>query len=120
MRTTQRGMTFWEVLVAGGVISLGLFAAAGFQGRALQAADLARRESQAVQLAQGLLERSRLTGSLESREQAAWLSQLEHLLGPEAIGEASVVGEVLTVQVRWPDPARLTPRVVELRGRLAQ
>lgn len=120
MRSTQRGMTFWEVLVAGGVISVGVFAAAGFQWRALQAADLARRDSQAVQLAQGLLERSRLTGALEPHERAAWLTQLEDLLGPDTIGEARAVGGVLTVQIRRPDSASLTPQVIELRGRLAR
>ncbi|WP_375139497.1 type IV pilus modification PilV family protein [Pseudomonas entomophila] len=113
-------MTFWEVLVAGGVISLGLFAAAGFQGQALQAADLARRESQATQLAQGLLERSRLTGSLEPHERAGWLTELEALMGPDTVGEARVADGVLTVQIHWPEPGRSAPRVVELQGRLAR
>jgi len=113
-------MTFWEVLVAGGVISLGVFAAAGFQWRALQAADLARRDSQAVQLAQSLLERSRLTGALEPHERTAWQAQLEDLLGPDTIGEVNAVGGMLSVQIRRSDPAGLTPQVIELRGRLAQ
>jgi len=52
-------MTLLEVLLAVGVVAVGMFAAAGLQLRALQAAEDARRDGQALMAAHSEQERGR-------------------------------------------------------------
>ena len=59
MRAIQRGMTLLEVLLAVGVVAVGMFAAAGLQLRALQATEDARRDGQALMAAHSERERGR-------------------------------------------------------------
>ncbi|AYG43369.1 prepilin-type N-terminal cleavage/methylation domain-containing protein [Pseudomonas sp. Leaf58] len=60
MHARQRGMTLLEVLLAMLVVAVGMFAAAGLQLQALQAADSARRAGQAAMAAHSEQERGRL------------------------------------------------------------
>ncbi len=59
MRARQWGMTLLEVLLAVVVVAVGMFAAAGMQLQALQAADSARRDGQAAMAAHSEHERGR-------------------------------------------------------------
>jgi len=59
MHARQRGMTLMEVLLAVVVVAVGMFATAAIQLQALQAADSARRDGQAVMAAHSELERGR-------------------------------------------------------------
>ncbi|MBF8721563.1 prepilin-type N-terminal cleavage/methylation domain-containing protein [Pseudomonas sp. NY15372] len=99
MEARERGMTLLEVLLTIVVLALGLFAAAAQQMRGLQALDEARREAQAVFLAQGVLERSRAAGTLAPGEQDAWQARLVQLLGASAQGRVTGVGQGLVVEV---------------------
>lgn len=58
MHNDQRGMTFLEVLLALLVVTMGMFAAAALQLKALQATDGARREGQAALAAHAEHERN--------------------------------------------------------------
>lgn len=99
MDARERGMTLLEVVLTIVVLALGLFAAAAQQMRGLQALDDARRETQAVFLAQGLLERSRAAGTLAPGERAAWQGRLDQLLGVSAQGSVTEAGHALVVEV---------------------
>ncbi|GLO50892.1 hypothetical protein D3C76_663690 [compost metagenome] len=59
MHARQRGMTLLEVLLAVGVVAVGMFAAAGLQLQALQAAEDAHRDGQAAMAAHSEHERGR-------------------------------------------------------------
>jgi len=59
MRARQWGMTLLEVLLAVVRVRVGMFAAAGMQLQALQAADSARRDGQAAMAAHSEHERGR-------------------------------------------------------------
>ncbi|MFV3291160.1 prepilin-type N-terminal cleavage/methylation domain-containing protein [Pseudomonas sp. NY11955] len=59
MHVMQRGMTLLEVLLAMLVVAVGMFAAAGLQLQALQAADSAHRDGQAAMAVHSELERRR-------------------------------------------------------------
>lgn len=59
MHARQRGMTLLEVLLAVVVVAVGIFAAAGLQLQALQAAENARRDGQAAMAAYSEQERGR-------------------------------------------------------------
>lgn len=98
MDARERGMTLLEVVLTIVVLALGLFAAAAQQMRGLQALDDARRETQAVFLAQGLLERSRAAGTLAG-ERAAWQGRLDQILGVSAQGNVTEAGHALVVEV---------------------
>ncbi|MBK5002761.1 prepilin-type N-terminal cleavage/methylation domain-containing protein [Pseudomonas sp. S31] len=62
MRTQQRGMTLLEVLLAMGVLAVGLFASASMQMRALQATEAAFTDTRAALAAHSLQERARTAG----------------------------------------------------------
>lgn len=68
MHTKQRGMTLLEVLLAVLVVSVGMFAAAGLQLRALQAFDSARRDGQVALAEHTVLERARAAGTRVVRQ----------------------------------------------------
>lgn len=102
MGAREGGMTLLEVLLAVTVLTLGLFASAALQLRGLQAVEGARREAQALQLAQGMLERVRAAGAIEAGEEAAWQSRLIQVLGGAAQGRMSLAGGVLVLDVDWP------------------
>ena len=59
MHARQQGMTLLEVLLAVGVVAVGMFAAAGLQLQALQAAEDARRDGKAAMAAHSEQERGR-------------------------------------------------------------
>lgn len=59
MHARQRGMTLMEVLLAVVVVAVGMFATAAIQLQALQAADSARRDGQAVMAVHSEHERRR-------------------------------------------------------------
>ena len=59
MHAWQKGMTLLEVLLAVVVVAVGMFAAAAIQLQALQAADSARRDGQAVMATHSERERGR-------------------------------------------------------------
>ena len=59
LHARQRGMTLLEVLLAVVVVAVGIFAAAGLQLQALQAAEDARRDGQAAMAAHSEQERGR-------------------------------------------------------------
>ena len=59
MHARQRGMTLMEVLLAVVVVAVGMFSTASIQLQALQAADSARRDGQAVMATHSERERGR-------------------------------------------------------------
>lgn len=59
MREQQRGMTLLEVLLAMGVLAVGLFAAASLQLQALRATEAALGDTQAALAAHAEQERAR-------------------------------------------------------------
>ncbi|CAM3916901.1 putative membrane protein [Pseudomonas reidholzensis] len=117
MRTKARGMTLLEVILGLAVLALGVLAAAVLQVRALQATDSARRDSQATHLAQGLLERARAAGGLQSGELLQWQRQVREVLGDQAQGRVSRAGARLVVQIDWPDARAPAPPGIRLQGR---
>ena len=62
MRMQQRGMTLLEVLLAMGVLAIGLFASASMQLRALQATEAAFTDTRAALATHSLQERVRAAG----------------------------------------------------------
>ncbi|MDH0304681.1 MULTISPECIES: type IV pilus modification protein PilV [unclassified Pseudomonas] len=118
MRTREGGMTLLEVLLAMTVLALGLFASAALQLRGLQATDGARRTGQALQLAQGMLERTRAAGSLEAGVQAAWQAQVARQLGESAQGRLSLSAGMLTLELDWPG-ADQQRQSLSLQGRVS-
>ncbi|MDZ3993883.1 prepilin-type N-terminal cleavage/methylation domain-containing protein [Pseudomonas sp. Teo4] len=62
MRTMEQGVTLLEVLLAVLVVSLGAFAAAAVQLRAMQATESARLDGQAALAAHSEQERDRAKG----------------------------------------------------------
>lgn len=62
MRTMEQGMTLLEVLLAVLVVSMGVFAVAALQLRALQATEAARHDGHAALAAHSERERSRAKG----------------------------------------------------------
>ncbi len=102
MDVRERGMTLLEVLLAVTVLTLGLFASAALQLRGLQAVEGARREGQALHLAQGMLERVRAAEAIEAGEEAAWQLRLTQVLGGAAQGRMNLAGGVLVLDVDWP------------------
>ncbi|AZL72292.1 MULTISPECIES: type IV pilus modification protein PilV [Pseudomonas] len=101
MWAREGGMTLLEVLVAMMVLALGVFMAAALQVRGLQASDNARREGQALQLLQGMLERVRAAGALSAADQAAWQVQVPAVLGASAEGRVSHSAGWLMLEVHW-------------------
>lgn len=120
MRINERGMTLLEVLLALLVLALGLFAAAALQLRALQASEASRQDTQAVQLAQELLERVRAAGALDASALSAWQTRLVTGLGASAHGRARREGHQWRVEIRWQAPGDDAWRIVELPGEVAQ
>lgn len=117
MRTTERGMTLLEVVLAVLVLALGLIAGAALQVRALQATDGARRDSQAVHLAQGMLERARAAGGLDASEVLQWQAQVKAALGERAVGQVAGADPRLVVNVQWPDARDAAHPGIRLEGR---
>lgn len=114
MQATERGMTLLEVLLTISVLAIGLFAAAGQQLRGLQVSDEALRGSQAVFLAQGLLERGRAAGTLQVAEQADWQPRIKRLLGASAQGGVTGSGESWSLEIHRSDQP-----LIFLQGRLS-
>ncbi|WP_081941293.1 type IV pilus modification protein PilV [Pseudomonas soli] len=117
MRAKEGGMTLLEVLLAMTVLALGVFAAAALQVRGMQAAESARRDGQALQLAQGMLERVRASGTLEAGEESAWRSRVTQVLGTSAQGRIRRHADMLELQVSWPAQAEGRPPL-QLQGRV--
>lgn len=99
----EQGVTLLEVMAALVVVSLGVFAAAQLQVQALQAADGALRRSQAVQVAQDLLERVRASGRLGGEELGNLRRNTELFAGASGESQASMEGGRVRVSVRWAD-----------------
>ncbi|BBR52350.1 prepilin-type N-terminal cleavage/methylation domain-containing protein [Pseudomonas guariconensis] len=114
MQARERGITLLEVLLTMTVLALGLFAAAAQQLRGLQISDEARRDSQAVYLAQGLLERGRAVGVLPEDERADWQGRIRRLLGASAQGRATGAGETWSLEIH-----RSGQALISLRGRVS-
>ncbi|MDF0729161.1 prepilin-type N-terminal cleavage/methylation domain-containing protein [Pseudomonas entomophila] len=119
MKSRAQGMTLLEVLLALLALGLGLFASAALQVRAQQATEGARRDTQAVHLAQGLLEQARAAGRLQAGDLANWRAQLARQLGASAEGRAVRQGELLALEVRWRDPREAGWQVIHLHGKVA-
>lgn len=96
-------MTLIEVLVALVVVSLGLFAAAKLQWRALQGTDSAQKSSQAIWLAHGVLEHSRSAAGVGAPERLEFQRRVEAFAGPTGRGEIVEDAGGTTVRVAWSD-----------------
>jgi type IV pilus assembly protein PilV len=116
MRVKEGGMTLLEVLLAMTVLALGVFASAALQVRGLQAGDSARRDSQALQLAHGMLERVRAQGGLDVGEAGAWQARVAQVLGASAQGRLRPSGQMLALEVHW--PAMAERPALQLQGRV--
>lgn len=114
MQARERGITLLEVLLTMTVLALGLFAAAAQQLRGLQVGDEARRDSQAVYLAQGLLERGRALGGLREAERADWQAQVHRLLGTSAYGRVTGSAETWSLEIH-----RSGQALISLQGRVS-
>ncbi|MFV3317103.1 prepilin-type N-terminal cleavage/methylation domain-containing protein [Pseudomonas sp. NY15374] len=114
----EQGMTLLEVVLAVLVLSLGLFAAAASQIRAVQAGEGARRDAQAVQLAHLLFERVRASGTLEPEALHGWRALTGSLLDERGEGRAVVAGEWLQLEIRWHDPRSSEAQFIALQGRV--
>ncbi|WP_323744564.1 type IV pilus modification PilV family protein [Pseudomonas sp. UFMG81] len=112
----ESGMTLLEVLVAMTVLALGVFMAAAIQVHGLHASDSVRREGQALQLLQGMLERARARGALSAVDTAAWRGQVAAVLGGQAEARASFTADWLMLEVSWPVAGQR--QVLELQGRV--
>lgn len=118
MPMRQRGMTLLEVMIAVVVLALGLIASAGLQLRALQATDSARRDTQAVYLAQGILENARAAGRLEASALSRWQAQIKASLGAQAQGRVVHSGDMLVVDIHWPGAGTAERQGINLQGQL--
>lgn len=116
MNARAGGMALLEVLVAMAVLALGLVSAAALQVRAAQAFDGAWRESQALQLAQDMLEQARAAGQLSAAEAASWQARLVTQLGAAAQGRISHGDDTLVLEVHWPHTGRM--QVLSLQGKV--
>lgn len=118
MELRERGISLLEVVLALLVLSLGVFASAALQVRAWTSADGARRDAQAVQLAQDLLEQVRASGQLEGAAVHRWQLRIQALLGRSGTGRAVVAGRSVQLQICWIDGRDSRPQRFELHGRL--
>ncbi|QXH36532.1 type IV pilus modification protein PilV [Pseudomonas muyukensis] len=117
MQAKEGGMTLLEVLLAMTVLALGVFAAAALQVRGMQAADSARRDGLALQLAQGMLEQVRARGALDAGEEGAWRARVTQALGASAQGRVRRAPGMLALEVHWPGMADRRP-ALQLQGRV--
>ena len=114
----QHGMTLLEVLLAMTVLTLGLFGIAALQVRALQMVEDGRRDTQALYLAQAMLERAR--GTSPEQEQASWQATVREFMGTSVQATARRGADGVEVEIRWPDrQERNGMRSVLLQGRAA-
>lgn len=116
MQAKEGGVALLEVLVAMTVLGLGLVTAAALQMRGVQGFDSARREGQAVQLAQGMLEQVRAAGRLSATDEARWREQVVSALGASASVHANPAGNTLQVELHWPDARAI--RQLRLQGKV--
>ncbi|MFK3774811.1 type IV pilus modification protein PilV [Pseudomonas sp. NPDC089406] len=116
MQAKQGGMALLEVLVAMTVLGLGLVTAAALQMRGVQGFDSARREGQAVQLAQGMLEQVRAAGRFSANDEARWRGQVVSALGASASLRISPAGNTLQLELHWPDAREA--RQLRLQGKV--
>ncbi|MDD1956143.1 prepilin-type N-terminal cleavage/methylation domain-containing protein [Pseudomonas sp. 8209] len=100
-RRLQQGMTLIEVMVALLVLSLGVMAAAALQGRALHGTDGALRTTQALYLAQALLEGARAAGGLRVGEASALQRELVKVAGASAQAQVRQAGNGLALDLHW-------------------
>jgi type IV pilus assembly protein PilV len=100
-RRLQQGMTLIEVMVALLVLSLGVMAAAALQGRALHGTDGALRTTQALYLAQALLEGARAAGGLTGGEARALQRELVKVAGASAQTQVRQAGNGLALDLHW-------------------
>lgn len=100
---SQQGMALVEVMVALVLVALGLFSAAQLQARALLATDSALRGSQALHVAQDLLERVRASGQLGGEELTALRRNTALFAGAAASADARRAGAQVLLSLRWPD-----------------
>ncbi|MDZ5603277.1 hypothetical protein SJI00_10875 [Pseudomonas sp. RP23018S] len=119
MQARERGVTLVEVSLSLGLMAAGLLGAAGLQLRALQASEQARQHSQAVWLAQSVLEVGRAAQTLTTQHELAWQMQLKAALGAHAHGWVRQVGGGHQVQVQWPGASGGDPMSIDVPGRLA-
>ena len=102
-RKPQQGLTLVEVLVALVVVSLGLFAAAKLQWRAMQGTDSALKEGQIAWLAQGMLEHSRSAAGIGTADRLEFQRMIEAFVGPAGQGEVRQDLHRTRVSVSWSD-----------------
>jgi len=107
MQAKEGGVALLEVLVAMAVLGLGLVTAAALQMRGVQGFDSARREGQALQLAQGMLEQVRAAGRLSAADEARWREQVATILGTSASVRTSPEGQTLQLELHWPEAQQL-------------
>ncbi|QXH55973.1 type IV pilus modification protein PilV [Pseudomonas maumuensis] len=117
MRAKEGGMTLLEVLLTMMVLALGMFAAAALQVRGMQAVERAQRDGQALQLAQGMLERVRASGTLDAGEESAWRVRVTEALGTSAQGRIRRHADMLALEVHWPALPGGRP-ALQLQGRV--
>lgn len=118
MQAKETGMTLLEMLLAMGVLALGVFASAALQLRSLQVSDSAQLDGQAVLLAQNMLERARAVGTLMAGEEAAWRAQVVDVLGPSAEGRVSEAAGVLSLELDWSAPGDAQRPSLSLQGKV--
>lgn len=100
-RRLEQGMNLIEVMIALLVLSLGVFAAAALQGRALQATDGALRTTQALHLAQALFEGARAAGRLSPQHVSELQRNLAAMAGASAQAGVVQAGAGLTLDLQW-------------------
>ncbi|MBA1202590.1 prepilin-type N-terminal cleavage/methylation domain-containing protein [Pseudomonas capeferrum] len=114
----QQGMTLLEVLLAMTVLTFGLSSIAALQVRSLQVVEQGRRDTQAVYLAQALLERVRDV-PLNHEQVTSWQAVARELLGASVQATARQAGGGIEVDIRWRDKREADGvRVVSLQGRV--
>ena len=100
-RRLEQGMSLIEVMIALLVLSLGVFTAAALQGRALQATEGALRTTQALHLAQALLEGARAAGRLSPQHVSELQRNLVAVAGASAQASVVALGDGLTLELQW-------------------
>ena len=119
MVSKQTGLTLLEVLIAFGVLGVGLLAGSWVQVRSAQISEAARVETLIVLAGQSLLERLRVESADPGPAVQAWQARVRQLLGEGAQGHASERAGRWILEARWFDEQAHVHRALTLGGQVA-
>jgi len=137
---SQRGMSLIEVLISVLILGIGMLGIAAMQAAALRNGQGSLQQSQAIILANTMMDALRAnaangtsynmamasspctppanTGTVISSDKNFWIKSLQSSIEPKACGSISCVNTICTVTVQWNDNSAAGVENVVLQSRL--